>query len=176
MSVAARLQKPAPSEYAEYYSRYTKLVPDGDVVATLEAQGKKFVEFLRAIPEAKGTYRYADGKWSVKESLGHIVDAERIFGYRALRIARADKTPLAGFEQDDYVKAAGHDRVPLADLIEEFAALRKANLLALKHLEDAAWLRRGTASEKEVSVRALANILVGHVEHHMALFREKYGV
>ena len=174
MSVAARLQKPEANEHAEYYGKYIQLVPEGDVVATLESQGKKFVEFLRGIPEAKGSYRYADGKWSVKEALGHIVDGERIFAYRAVRIARADKTPLPGFEQDDYVKAAGHDRAKLADLIEEFEALRKANVLALKHLDDDAWTRRGTASGNEVSVRALANILVGHVEHHWKVLKDKY--
>lgn len=176
MPVAARLQKPEANEHAEYYGKYVKLVPPGDIVATLESQGEKFAEFLRSVPESKGGHRYAEGKWSVREAVGHIVDGERIFGYRAVRIARADQTPLPGFEQDDYVKAAGHDRAQLSDLIDEFAALRKANVLALRHLDDAAWLRRGTASGNPVSVRALANILAGHVEHHWAVLKEKYGL
>ncbi len=174
MTVTARMQKLDKNEYAEYYSRYIDLVPEGDVVATLEAQTKKFVAFLRAIPEAKGDYRYAPGKWSVKEMLGHIVDGERIFAYRALRFARADKNPLPGFEQDDYVRAAGHGRSQMADLIAEFELVRKANSLMFQQLDDAAWQRRGTASGNEISVRALAHVLVGHVEHHWKVLRERY--
>lgn len=168
------MKKPEANEYAQYYSRYTTLVPEGDIVATLEAQTKQFVAFLRAMPEAKGDYRYAAGKWSVKELLGHVIDGERIFSYRALRFARGDETALPGFEQDDYVRAAGHGRSTLADLIEEFELMRKANILMLKQLDEAAWLRRGTASGFEISVRALAHILVGHVEHHGKVLREKY--
>lgn len=176
MTVAARMKRPEASEHAEYYSRYINLVPEGDVVATLEAQTEKFVDFLRSIPDAKGDYRYAPDKWSVKEMLGHIIDGERIFAYRALRFARADQNPLPGFEQDDYVRTAGHGRATMSALIEEFELVRKADILMLKHLDEAAWLRRGTASGNAVSVRALANILVGHGEHHWKVLREKYGV
>ena len=176
MPFAARSLKPQATEHAEYYTKYVSLVSEGDIVATLEAQTKKFVTFLRNIPEAKGSYRYAEGKWSVKEALGHVVDAERIFSYRALRFARADQTAVPGFEQDDYVRSAGHDRAKLAELIEEFELLRKANILMFKQLDEAAWTRRGIASGNEVSVRALANILAGHVEHHMKVFQEKYGL
>ena len=176
MTVAARMKKPDPSEHAEYYSRYINLVPEGDVVATLEAQTKQFVAFLRAIPEAKGDHRFAPDKWSIKEALGHMIDGERVFAYRALRFARADQTAVPGFEQDDYVRAAGHGRAKMADLIEEFELVRKADILMLKHLDEAAWTRKGTASGWEISVRALANVLVGHVEHHWKVLREKYGV
>lgn len=174
MTIAARLKKPEVNEYAEYYGRYISLVPEGDIIATLETQTRKFVEFLRALPEAKGDYRYAQDKWSVKEMLGHIIDTERIFAYRALRFARGDKNPLMGFEQDDYVKLSGHGRAKMTDLIDEFELVRKADLLMLKHLDDAAWTRRGTASGNEITVRALANILAGHVEHHWKVLKEKY--
>ena len=173
MTVPARLKKPEANEYAEYYSRYISLVPEGDIVATLETQTKKFLDFLRALPEAKGSYRYAPNKWSVKELLGHVIDAERVFAYRALRFARGDQNPLMGFEQDDYVRSAGHGRAKMADLIEEFELVRKADILMFKQLDNAAWTRRGTASGNEISVRALANILAGHVEHHWKVLKEK---
>lgn len=174
MTTTMRAKKPESSEYAEYYSRYISLVPEGDVVETLEAQTKKFVAYLRSIPEAKGDQRYAPDKWSVKEMLGHMIDGERIFAYRALRFARADQTPLPGFEQDDYVRSAGHSHSRLGDLIEEFELVRKANVLMFKQLDEDAWQRRGTASENAISVRALAHVLVGHVEHHWKVLREKY--
>ena len=174
MTTAMRAKKPEAGEYAEYYARYIRLLPEGDVVATMETQTKKFVEFLRAIPEAKGDHRYGPDKWSVKELLGHIIDGERIFAYRALRFARADQTPLPGFEQDDYVRAAGHARSRLGDLVEEFELVRKANVLMFKQLNEDAWQRRGTASENAISVRALAHVQVGHVEHHWKVLRERY--
>jgi hypothetical protein len=174
MSVAARMKKPEPGEYAPYYSRYISLVPEGDVVATLEVQTKNFIEFLRAIPESKGDHRYGPDKWSVKEMLGHVIDGERVFAYRALRFARADATPLPGFEQDDYVRAAGHGRSKLADLIDEFEMVRKADILMLKQLDEAAWQRQGTASDNAISVLALAHILAGHVEHHWKVLKENY--
>jgi hypothetical protein len=174
MAVAARAKKPEATEHAEYYSRYVRLVPEGDIVATLEAQTPKFVGFLRGIPEAKGSHRYAPGKWSVKEMIGHMIDGERIFAYRLLRFARGDKNALPGFEQDDYVRTAGHDSARLSDLIDEFELVRKANLLMLKQLDEAAWTRTGTASGNEISVRALAYVLAGHVEHHWAGLKEKY--
>lgn len=174
MTVVARLQKPLSTEHAEYYGRYVNLVPEGDIVATLEKQGAEFTAFLRTIPEAKGDHRYGPDKWSVKEALGHVIDGERVFAYRALRFARGDQQPLPGFEQDDYVKTAQHGRAKLADLIEEFELLRRANVLMLRHLDEAAWTRRGTASGYEISVRALAFVLAGHVLHHWQVLKERY--
>lgn len=174
MSVAARMKKPEAGEYAEYYGRYVGSVPEGDIVATLEKQGAEFASFLRSIPETKGDHRYAPDKWSVKEAVGHMLDGERIFAYRALRFARGDQQPLPGFEQDDYVKTAQHGRAKLADLIEEFELLRRANVLMLRHLDEVAWTRRGTASSYEISVRALAFVLAGHVAHHWGVLKERY--
>src|SRR5579862_1788387 len=113
------MHKPQPDEYNPYYEKYISLVPSGDIVATLAAQIAETQALASAIPEARGAYRYAPGKWSIKDVLGHLADAERIMSYRALRIARGDATPLAGFEQDDYVRGAGSDRISLASLIEE---------------------------------------------------------
>jgi hypothetical protein len=174
MTVAARMKKPEPTEHAEYYGRYIGLVPEGDIVATLETQMKTFVAFLRMIADAKGDFRYGPDKWSIKEMLGHIIDGERIFAYRALRFARADKNPLPGFEQDDYVRVAGHGRCRMADLIEEFELVRKADILMFKQLDEAAWQRQGIASGNPISVRALAYTLAGHVEHHWKVLKEKY--
>ncbi len=172
-SDAATTVRPEPGEHAPYYGKYVSLVPDGDILATLEKQWPDTVALL-ARPEADGELRYAPGKWSVKESLGHVIDAERVFSYRALRIARNDKTPLAGFEQDDYVKYGSFGRRTLAGLVEEFTSVRKATTLLFGSLDEAAWSRRGVASENEVSVRALAFIIAGHELHHRRIFQQKY--
>ena len=168
--IAAR---PEPNEYAPYYGKYVSLVPDGDILVTLEKQQPATLTLL-ARPEADGEFRYAPGKWSVKESLGHVIDAERVFSYRALRIARNDKTPLAGFEQDDYVKYGPFAHCTLAGLVEEFAAVRKATVLMFHALDEAAWGRRGTASNNEVTVLALAYMIAGHELHHRRIFQQNY--
>ena len=118
--------------------------------------------------------RYAPGKWSVKEILGHLNDTERIFAYRALRISRGDQTPLAGFEQDDYVRNGPFARHPLEDLIEDYIAVRRATISLFRNLDEAAWTRRGVASENEVTVRALAYMIAGHELHHRRILEEKY--
>jgi len=172
--------KPAPmgapdaSEYAPYYGRYIALVQGDDVLRALEAQGKEIVTLLSGLTEWQGDHRYAPGKWSVKEVLGHVTDTERIFAYRALRIARADPTPLEGFEQDEYVRAGGFGNRALADMVEEFAAVRRASLLLFRSLDGEAWRRRGIANQKEISVHALAYLVAGHELHHRKILREKY--
>jgi hypothetical protein len=165
--------RPESNEYAPYYGKYVSLVPDGDILVTLEKQLPATLALL-ARPEADGDFRYAPGKWSVKESLGHVIDAERVFTYRAMRIARNDKTPLPGFEQDDYVKYGPFGHCTLAGLVEEFVAVRKATILMFRGLDEAAWARRGTASNNEVTVRALAYMIAGHELHHRQLFQQKY--
>jgi hypothetical protein len=172
-SSQATVGQPASNEYGSYYGKYISLVPDGDILAILDRQAPETAALL-ARPEADGNFRYAPGKWTVKESLGHVIDAERVFGYRAMRIARNDKTPLAGFEQDDYVKYGPFGHCSLTGLVEEFLTVRKATLLLFRALDEAAWARRGVASEKEVTVRALAYITAGHELHHRNIFREKY--
>lgn len=166
--------KPGADEYASYYEKYTSLVPDADILSVLSEQIEATLALLRKLPEEKGNYRYAPDKWSIKELVGHLIDSERIFAYRALRIARNDKTPLPGFEQDDYIANANFDSCSLADLSAEFELVRRSNLAMFKQLSDEAWLRRGTASENEVSVRALAHIIAGHELHHLNVLRSRY--
>jgi hypothetical protein len=167
-------QHPDPSEYLAYYDRYVSLVPEGDVRLLLEQQLERTLAFLHGLTEREGDLRYEQGKWSVKEVVGHMADSERIFGYRALRFARGDGNPLPGFEQDDYVAAAGFGRCLLRDLTTEFEHSRRANALLFRQLEDEAWLRRGNANGAEVSVRALAYILAGHEQHHVGVLRSRY--
>ena len=167
-------KKPEPDEFAPYYSKYISLVADGDVVSTLRQQLNNSLSLLRGISEEKANSRYASDKWSLKEVVGHLLDTERIFGYRALRFARNDQTPLNGFEQDDYVRAANFGRTRLNDLADEFENVRRANIHLFRSLDDAAWLRRGAANENEVSVRALAYIIAGHELHHMGILKTRY--
>jgi uncharacterized damage-inducible protein DinB len=166
--------RPEAHEYASYYEKYVSLVPDGDVVDTLGQQLEGTLSTLRGITDEQADSRYAEGKWSIKELLGHIIDTERIFGYRALRFARNDQTPLSGFEQDDYVQSAGFGERSLSDLAEEFEHVRRANLSLFRHLDTEAWARHGEASDNLVSVRALAHIIAGHETHHMRILRERY--
>jgi hypothetical protein len=165
---------PEATEYAPYYARYVSLVPEGDILATLSEQLESTLRTLRGIDGEKAGHRYAPEKWSVKELVGHIIDTERIFAYRALRFARNDQTELQGFEQDDYIRHAGFDSRSLDDIAQEFEFVRRANLLMLKNLDGEAWQRRGVASDNEVSVRALCFIMAGHERHHMEILRTRY--
>jgi hypothetical protein len=173
MSSSAATQ-PQTNEYAPYYQKYIALVPAGDVVATLSRQLEDTLSLLRGLTEAQGNLRYAPGKWSIKELVGHIMDGERVFAHRAFRFARNDQTPLPGFEQDDYVREGNFDNRRLSDLADEFEQVRRATLFLFRSLDDEAWLRRGAANETEVSVRAIAYIIAGHETHHMQIVRERY--
>ena len=166
--------RPQPHDYAPYYGKYVMLVPDGNFLQILENQLHEMKQLLEPLSEEQANFRYAPGKWSIKETLGHVNDAERIFAVRILRIARGDQTPLPGFEQDDYVGVSNAASRTLADLLEEFAAVRRATIALIRSLDDASWLRRGTASGKEVSVLAIAFIIAGHALHHRNIFQEKY--
>jgi len=165
---------PDPSEYAPYYGRYISLVPAGDIVATLDRQVGETCGMLSTVTDETGNYRYAPGKWSVKEMLGHVIDCERIFAYRALRIARHDRTPIEGFEQDDYVKNGSFGAHSVPDLLSEFACVRHATVLLFRRLAPEAWERRGIANNNEISVRAIAYIIAGHELHHRRVLEEKY--
>jgi len=168
--------RPVASEHAPYFSRYVDLVADGNIVGTLGAQLDRTLAHLKTVSDADSLKRYADGKWSVREVVGHMIDTERIFAYRALRFARADKTNLPGFEQDDYIPAGQFDRRPWADLLEEFAAVRRSNVLMFRGLPEDAWQRQGVANNDSMSVRAAACIIAGHERHHMNVLRQKYRV
>jgi|SRR5271156_3173251 len=166
--------RPETSEYAAFYETYIALVPQTDILSALEAQRLQMTQLLAACSERDGNFRYAPEKWTMKEVIGHLADCERIFTYRALHIARGDATPLAGFEQDDYVRAGGCARRQLREMAEEFAAVRSATVSFFRSLDDAAWTRRGVANKNEVSVRALAFITAGHELHHRRLLEERY--
>jgi hypothetical protein len=167
---------PAATEYAPYYGKYVSLVPTGDVVLTLGIQLEEALGLLQSIPEDRTMVRQPPYTWSIKEVMGHVMDAERVFSYRAMRFARGDTTPLAGFEQDDYVRNAHFDAYPWAGLIAEFEAIRKASISFYRNLGPAGWERRGNASGNDVSVRALAYIIAGHERHHTQILRKRVGV
>jgi len=168
------ISPPQSNEYAPYYGKYISLVAGGDILAALETQAGGTHAFLSARSEPDGNLRYAPEKWTVKQVLGHLCDTERIFAYRALRIARADRTPIEGIEQDDYVRKGPFAEGRLADMIAEFLSIRAATLSLLRGLNADAWTRRGVANKTEVSVRALAYIIAGHELHHRRILRERY--
>ena len=168
------LERPKPGDYDPYYDRYISLIPGNDVITTLASQLPKTVALLSGRSEQDGDLRYAPGKWSVKEALGHMIDTERIMSYRALRIARNDRTPIEGFEQDDYVRDGPHAGILLADLVEEFKTVRVATLAFLRNLGPTDWTRRGTANTKDITVRAIAFVIAGHEVHHRQILEERY--
>jgi hypothetical protein len=166
--------RPQTGEYAAYYEKYVSLISATDILGALEGQHLVMSQLLAARSEREGNFRYAPDKWTLKEVVGHVNDTERVFAYRALRIARNDQTNIEGFEQDDYVKNGNFSDRTLADLGEEFSHIRNATLALLRSLSDAAWIRRGIANKNEVSVRALAYIIAGHEVHHRRILEEKY--
>jgi hypothetical protein len=168
--------RPSSDEYLPYFDRYVSLVTEDDVLGLLNTQAQSVHGALSGLTEERAAYRYASGKWTVREALGHLIDTERIFGYRALSVARGETFSLPSFEQDDYVAAAGHDRAPVDELAEEFATLRRSHVLLFRHLDDEAWRRIGTVNHHPTSARALAYIMAGHVRHHAHVFSERYGI
>lgn len=176
MAVTMQGARPEATEYAPFYTGYVVLVPEADVVSALRDSGQEITAALSAIPESRGGVRYADGKWSIREVVGHVIDAERIFTYRALRLARADSTPLPPFEENDYVRSADSDARTMAELVAELRAVRESTVHLFASLPDEAWTRTGIVSGRPVSVRALAYITAGHLRHHAAILRDRYGM
>lgn len=168
------IARPRAGEYAPYYDRYISLIAENDILSTLDRQRREMVLLLSGLSEEQGDFRYAPEKWSAKQVLGHVCDTERVFAYRALRIARGDATPMEGFEQDDYVKNGPFARHVIAEVIEDYIAVRRATISLLRSLEEAAWSRRGIANKNEVTVRALAYTIAGHELHHRRILEEKY--
>lgn len=169
------ISAPSTEEYAPFYADYVQRATQrDDVYAALSRQINELRSALDPLTDTQARFKPGPEEWSVKEVIGHLNDVERVFSYRLLRISRGDATPLPGFEQEDYVRAAGFDRVSLSDLVSEFEHLRRANILAIQHMDSDAIDRRGTASGMTISARALIYMLVGHVEHHRASLHEKY--
>lgn len=168
------MNRPDTHEFDPYYVGYIALVDGDNVLPVLETQPHELRAIFSQMPEEKGAFAYAEGKWTIKEVLSHIIDGERIFAYRILRISRGDKTPIEGFEQDGYIENSNANNRFFADLIDEFDLQRRSNMLLLKNISDEGSRRIGTASEKPISVRALAYIAAGHLTHHERILRERY--
>lgn len=168
------IERPKSGEYAPAFERYVSRVPETDVMGSLVRQKDEWPGALRGIRGEGERYRYAEGKWSVRELVGHVIDSERIFGYRAVCVARGETLSLPGFDENAYAANATFDDCPLGELLDEFAQVREGHLSFFRHLSSEAWLRTGVANQNPISVRALAWILVGHARHHMAVLEERY--
>jgi hypothetical protein len=168
------VRRPEADEYAPFYAGYVARVPETDVLAALARQPDELRALAARFGGERERFRYAPGKWSVRELFGHLADAERVFGFRAFCFGRGERAALPGFDENDYVAAAGDDGRPLGGIVEEFGLARAANLAALRGLDAAAWDRVGTASGNPISVRALAFVMAGHARHHAAVLEERY--
>jgi hypothetical protein len=162
--------------YAPFYETYVSLVPEAELLPALAEQTVRLRELANGLTPALERYRYAEGKWSVREVFGHLLDGERVFGYRALCIARGEIQPLPGFDENRYVARSGYDRWPVASLLAEFGQVRDGHVAMFRRFDPEAWDRVGTAAGQPISVRALAAILVGHVRHHLGVLADRYGV
>lgn len=168
--------RPAREEYVDFHVAYIADVADGDIRETLAREATAAIAFYSAIPEARSSFAYAPGKWTIREVVAHVADSERVFAYRALRFGRGDRTALAGFDQDPWVQASHAASRPWQDLVAELKAVRAASLHLMDSFSPDDWARRGEASGVEVTVRALAWILAGHELHHRRILVERYGV
>lgn len=170
------IARPQPTEHVPYFSRYIDLVPDGDLLELLDAQHRTTLKSLAPLSPEKAKHRYSDGKWSVTEVVGHLADTERIFTYRALRFARGDDTPLAGYDENAYTPAGRFDDRSLGDVLAEYTAVRGATVALLRGLPADAFERSGPANGHPISVRALAYIIAGHERHHLRVLEARYGI
>lgn len=168
------MNRPTENEYAPYFENYIGQVSESDIMAVLRSEIDDLDVLLNRVPAEKETYAYAEGKWTIREMIGHLIDGERVFGYRAFCIARGERQNLPGFEQDDYLQTAPYNHVELEDLLSELRLVRLSNIAMFRTLDEAAWNRVGTANNNDVTVRAIAFIMAGHVRHHMNVLRERY--
>lgn len=168
------MNRPETNEFAPYYNTYVSLVVGNEVKPVLKSQTDELRSVFSEMPEEKGTFAYAEGKWTLKEALSHLIDGERIFAYRILRISRGDKTPIEGFEQDGYIATSNANNRSFADLLNEFDLQRQSNLILVNNISDEGSRLMGTASNNPISVRALTYIMAGHVTHHLNVLRERY--
>jgi len=166
--------RPEPNEAVEHYWKYINRVQGDDPIGALERQLKESLPFLQSIPEEKSVFRYAPGKWSMREALSHVTDTERSFAYRALWFGRGFRTPLEGLPENEAAEAARADRIPWAAHVEEFRQVRLATLSLFQHMPEEAWNRSGIVSGNLITVRALSFLATGHADHHLAIFRERY--
>ena len=174
MGLTRGLTRPLPGEYAEGFAPYLAAAPEGDVLGLLRSQMDEVAGLFGSLTEAQGAHRYAPGKWSLKDLLQHLSDAELIFAYRCLRIGRGDLTPLPGFDEEAYAAVAKADERPLADLLSDFRAVRSASLTLFKGLPEGAWAQKGTGNGRSITARCFPYICLGHAAHHLAVIRERY--
>jgi hypothetical protein len=170
------MNRPPETEYAPAFHGYVARVNEDDILPALRSQIDALDVLLDRVEPERETYTYAEGKWSIRELLGHLIDGERVFGYRALCIARGETQNLPGFDENAYMPNSPYASINLEDLLSEFRLVRLSNIAMLRNLDEAAWTRMGTANDAPVSVRALAYIMVGHVRHHMGVLRERYQI
>ena len=170
------MNRPLETEYAPAFQDYVARVSEDDILPALRSQVDALDLLLDRVMPERETYAYAEGKWSIRELLGHLIDGERVFGYRALCIARGETQNLPGFDEKEYMPNSPYASISLEDLLSEFRLVRLSNIAMLRNLDEAAWTRTGTANGAPVSVRALAYIMVGHVRHHMGVLRERYQI
>lgn len=169
------ISKPQPGEYAPYAEKYVTQVSDGtDVLALLTDLKDSTYDFLMTLPPEKADYAYGPDKWTIKELVGHMIDAERVFAFRAMCFARGEQQPFPGFDEDAYVANASFSSRTLADLAAEFKAIRESTLFLVRSISKTEEERIGTASGKPVSVRALIFMMAGHELHHLQLIKERY--
>jgi hypothetical protein len=166
--------RPEKKDYAEYFYRYIKLVEGEDIIQVLKNQLQAFEKFYNSLSEEQGNFAYDEGKWTIKEVIGHVIDTERIMAYRALAFARGEEQALPGFEQDDYVSNGNFTKRKLENLINEYKTLRVSNIAMFKSFSEKEFNRKGTASGNQVSVIALAFIIAGHELHHLNILKETY--
>ncbi len=168
------MRRPDANEFDPYYSTYVSLVESENVLPVLDEQPAALKAIFNEMPDERGTFAYAEGKWTIKELLSHIIDGERIFAYRILRISRGDQTPIEGFEQDGYIENSNANNRSFADLLGEFEMQRRSNMNMLRNLSETDAGRMGTANDKPISARALIYIMAGHVGHHINILRDRY--
>lgn len=170
----ARAQRPDATEHDPYYLGYISRTPDGDLVQTLRTQIVDVERVFRHLPEERAAYTYAAGKWTLREVLGHLIDAERVFSYRAAHFSRGDTAPLPSFDQDAWLPAGDYERRPMTDVLDEWVAVRHATVAFAEALPEAGWTRRGVASERPFSVRSALWIIPGHVAYHLEHIERVY--
>ena len=170
------MTRPLENEYAQFYQSYVAHVTEDDILPAMRSQIDALDVLLDRVAPEQETYRYADDKWSIRQIIGHLIDGERVFGYRALCIARGETQNLPGFDENEYMPNAPYEHVELEDLLSEFRLVRLSNIAMLRTIDEGAWTREGTANGSPVTVRALAYVMVGHVRHHMGVLRERYGL
>ena len=169
-----KIGRPEATEYTGYSPGYVSAVTGDDIISILQQQLDGMVTLLRGLSAEQGNYRYEAGKWSIKELLGHVIDTERVFAYRALSFARNDRAALPGFDQDPWAKHANHANVAMRDLVDEFESVRRSTIHLFRNLDSEAWMRQGLANNKPATVRAQAYVIAGHTQHHLEILKSRY--